>query len=229
MKRAKNRLIFISYRRADTDALAGRLRDRMLRSLRGWDIFVDVNSIPPGEDYKRIIDETLPRASVFVLLIGKQWLGPNGTRLHEPNDMVRYEIRLALAQGVRIVPVVVNQVRMPAAHELPDDVAALATRNASELRHTRFDDDFAHLVKTLTGSAPVDWNWDRGHVLSFVRHVALGMIAGAVLSVAALIAHFELTGESASDLLGETGATLLIPLCAILGGVTWRWAAARRA
>jgi hypothetical protein len=220
------RLIFISYRRADTDALAGRLKDRMTRALPDWDVFVDVDVIPPGEDFKRIVEERLSRASVFVPLIGERWLGAS-RRLHDPDDMVRHEIKFALTKGVRIVPVVVNQARMPSAQELPDDIAPLARRNAIELRHSRFDDDFVHLVRALTGSAPADGNWNPRHILLVARNALFGIISGMAVAIVTLVAHFELTGASASERLGYTGATLYIPLFAILGGALWSWVASR--
>ena len=196
--RIGKRLIFISYRRADTDALAGRLKDRMASALRDWDVFVDVDAIAPGVDFKRRIDETLPRASVFVPLIGEQWIGKHGERLRDPDDLVRYEIKLALAGGLRIVPVVVNGARMPSARDLPDDIAALASRNAIELRHSRFDDDFANLIRALTGRRGLSL-WHRHYLAGLVRHSVLGGFSGAALSIAALVAHFEMTGASASD------------------------------
>jgi TIR domain len=220
-------LIFISYRRADTDALAGRLRDRMGRAAPEWEVFVDVDAIPAGADFRQAIDGTLKRASVLVPLIGAQWLGPDRKRLHDPNDMVRYEIKLALGVGMRIVPVLVNDTRMPAAHDLPDDVARITGYNAVELRHSRFDDDFTNLVKVLTGAPPAGETRPARGVAALVRDAVLGALSGVVVSLLLLIVNHELTNTSAADRLGETGAALFIPLCAVLGGLIWHWLASR--
>jgi hypothetical protein len=50
---------------------------------------------------------------------------------------------------VRVIPVLVQGAEMPQADELPDDLAALARRNAFELRDTRWRDDVRSLIAAL--------------------------------------------------------------------------------
>jgi len=45
--------------------------------------------------------------------------------------------------------VLVQGATMPSADELPDDLAALARRNAFELRDTSWEDDLRHLTNVL--------------------------------------------------------------------------------
>jgi hypothetical protein len=46
--------IFISYRRSDSQATAGRIYDRLTREFGGHDVFMDVDHIPPGVDFRAV-------------------------------------------------------------------------------------------------------------------------------------------------------------------------------
>jgi hypothetical protein len=214
----KTRLAFISYRRSEADALAGRIKDRMRVELVGWETFMDVDSIEPGGNFRQIIDEALARSSVFVLLIGKSWLGGSASRIHDPEDFVRYEVASALSRNIRIIPVLVNDATMPTARDLPYDIAKLAERNAVVLRHTRFDDDFANLARAIADGPHVRTG-DVVSVFNTVRGIGSGALFGLALTISGLIVHFEATGKSASERVGEDGAALLIPACVVIGGV----------
>jgi hypothetical protein len=69
--------------------------------------------------------------------------------LTPPEDFVRLEIAAALRRNIAVIPVLVQGAAMPSKEELPPDLQALAWRNATELRHTRWDTDFAELAATL--------------------------------------------------------------------------------
>jgi hypothetical protein len=227
-KAGRKQSAFLSYRRSDTDALAGRLKDRLEASLPDWDIFMDVVSVEPGADFRHAIDERIARSAVVVALIGRRWAGDDGMRIHDPDDLVRHEVRLALMNGVRLIPVRVNDAQMPKARDLPDDIAALAQRNAVELRHSRFDDDFGNLAKAI-GGRELDFR-ARGRYLSAaaLRHGVWGALLGLGAALAALTLHFELTGRSMSDRIGDDGATLVIPVCVAVGTLVGYWRVARR-
>src|SRR5262249_9947128 len=98
-------LAFISYRRDEDAALAGRIRDRLQVESPDWTVFMDVAGIDAGANFREVIDTALARASVMIVLIGRRWLGPDNTRIHEDTDFVRYEIATALRLGTRIIPV----------------------------------------------------------------------------------------------------------------------------
>jgi hypothetical protein len=56
-----------------------------------------------------------------------------GRRLDDPRDLVRAEIRTAVDRGLDIIPVLVGGAAMPRPDQLPDELKALAARNACEL------------------------------------------------------------------------------------------------
>ncbi len=215
-------LLFISYRRDDTDAVAGRLRDRLLVALPDWEVFMDVDSIAPGDDFLAVIDRRVSGAALVLAVMGERWAGPQGKRILEPNDAVRREIAVALASGVRLLPVLVNGARMPAPASLPDDVASLASLNAIELRHTRFNDDFERLVQAISGVTPELRHAELSLRPRRLAGMIVGALGGAAAALAALVLHHEITGAAVSERLGDVGASIFIPALALLGALAGR-------
>jgi branched-chain amino acid transport system substrate-binding protein len=145
--------IFICYRRLDSAAYARSLRDDLRRRFGDHGVFMDLG-IAPGEDFVQHVEGAIASCAVLLVLIGREWLNVPGEdgrpRLDDHDDLVRLEIATALQRGVVVIPVLVRGARMPKAHELPAPLAALARRNALELRDdNRWDDDVARLVETL--------------------------------------------------------------------------------
>jgi TIR domain len=189
--------IFISYRRDDSEGQAGRLFEG-LKARFGQDrVFIDVAGIEPGRDFRRIIDEHVSSCDVLLALIGKNWLHAadkdRRRRLDSPEDFVRLEIAAALRRDISVIPVLVQGAAMPSKEELPPDLQALAWRNAAELRHTRWDADFAELAATLQSHSgyvgpsethpptrPLRWRWS---VLAALSLAVLAIGITAVLRV----------------------------------------------
>ena len=55
------RRIFVSYRRSDAAAHAGRLTDHVEARFGTGSVFLDVEAIGPGVDFARAIDEAIAR------------------------------------------------------------------------------------------------------------------------------------------------------------------------
>lgn len=151
--------VFISYRRADTAALAGRLADALARVPGVQAVFHDVDTIPLGRDFAEVIDERLADATHVLILIGPAWATMRGDdgrlRLHAEDDLVRHEVAQALRRpGCQAVPVLVDDTPMPRAEDLPPDLAALPRANAFTLRNSKFRADLAELLERLLGHAP---------------------------------------------------------------------------
>jgi DNA-binding beta-propeller fold protein YncE len=142
--------IFISYRREETDFAAGWLFER-LEGRFGAQVFQDVDSIEPGDDFAEVITAAVGSCDVLLVLIGDQWLtieGEDGRRrLDDPDDFVRLEIEAALARDIRVIPILVGKARLPRADELPPSLAKLVRRHAHELTSQAFDT--SRLLKVL--------------------------------------------------------------------------------
>jgi hypothetical protein len=145
--------VFISYRREDAAYPAGWLYDRLVAHFGERRVFKDVNSIPLGADFVEEINTAVGSCAALLAVIGNRWLTATGDdgqrRLDDPADFVRLEIEAALQRGVRVIPVLVDQARMPRAAELPASLEQLIRRQALELSHSRFTSDTSHLLEVL--------------------------------------------------------------------------------
>jgi hypothetical protein len=145
--------VFVSYRREDSAASAGRLGDRLAYEFVKDQVFMDVDSIPLGSDFvKRLADE-VQRCDVLLAVIGSQWNEirdeDGNRRLDDPNDFVRVEIRAALQRDIPVVPILLDGTKIPKATSLPEDIKSLALRRALELGHVSFQVDLDRLVEQL--------------------------------------------------------------------------------
>ncbi|HUS21508.1 MAG TPA: TIR domain-containing protein [Aeromicrobium sp.] len=140
---------FLSYRRSDSEGYAGRLRDALANRLGSDRVFMDVDTLQPGEDFQQTIAQAIRMSDVLLAIIGPTWLHATDEgghrRLDDPEDLVRREIELALIHGTTVIPVLVQGATMPAARALPPGIASLAEKNALVIGNT----DWAYKVEYL--------------------------------------------------------------------------------
>ncbi len=145
--------IFISYRRSDSEGEAGRLFDDLAGRLSEQAVFMDVDAIQPGRDFRKAIEESIRSCSVLLAMIGQQWLESSNElgqrRLDDENDYLRLEIASALERDIAVIPVLVRGARMPRPEQLPADIRDLAYRNCVELTHARWKSDLQVLIQAL--------------------------------------------------------------------------------
>ena len=145
--------IFISYRREDSGPYAGRLYDHLSAHFGAGRVFMDLDTIRPGDDFVQVISEKVAACDVLVALIGKQWVRAVNARGHrrldDPNDFVRIEIVSALNRKVRVIPALIEDATMPEAGELPKDIAPLTRRNAIEIKNSMFRQNVARLIQAI--------------------------------------------------------------------------------
>ena len=141
--------VFISYRRSDVPAHAGRIADQLRAHASQPTVFHDVAEILAGDLWRERIDKALAQSEVMLVVIGPGWLvtapGAAQPRLFEPDDVVAYEIEAALKKGIRVVPLRVGGATLPTQPQLPPSLADLLRSNAFELR----DDAFARDLRAL--------------------------------------------------------------------------------
>jgi len=126
--------IVISYRRADTLGIAGRIFDK-LRTRYGDTVFMDVSSNRPGRDFRKQINKALQQCDLVVAVIGPRWTG--GSRRHtqitDPLDPIRLELETALQLDIPIVPVLVDGAEMPTPSDLPKALKDLSFIHAASV------------------------------------------------------------------------------------------------
>ena len=191
--------IFISYRREDCPAHAGRICDRLRQQFGKNAVFMDVDTIMPGTDFVEFIGDAVASCDALIALIGDDWLEctdrEGRRRLDDEKDFVRIEIEAALEKHTTIIPVLVENASMPSADALPHSLAPLARYQALELSDQRWSYDVNRLVETLedkvfrrrgSPSTPMPRRWWRRQaalVKVLVPVAAVGLLAALMVVV----------------------------------------------
>lgn len=159
--------IVISYRRADTGPIVGRIFDWLVDRYGSESVFVDVDNIPYGVDFRGHIHEILLRSDVLIAAIGADWLGRTGagqSRMQAETDPVRIEIETALQRKIAIIPVLIDGATMPEQHELPATFGDFAFLNAPAVSSGR---DFrAHMERLIAAIDQISVDDNPGHAFS---------------------------------------------------------------
>jgi TIR domain len=180
--------VFLSYRRDDTGGRAGRLFDVFVSRFGARNVFQDVNAVAPGLDFHAQIEAAIAASDAVLVVIGPGWDGgvdhEGRRRIDQPDDLVRQEVSKALTTGARVVPVLVDGATLPAAGDLPDDVASLVLRQAVTLRDASWSADVQELIRRLEddGRHPAD---RRRWLITLV----VGLVALATVVTVAVIAR----------------------------------------
>ncbi len=145
--------IILSYRRSDSDAIAGRIRDKLVSHYGDDFVFMDIDSIPFGLDFREHVKTALLENDILIAVIGPRWIGPNTSgrsRINEETDPVRIEVETALQRNIPVVPVLVGGADMPSPAELPDGLKDLAFRNAAQIDAGRdFHQHMDRLIRSM--------------------------------------------------------------------------------
>src|SRR5580704_2124312 len=145
--------IFLCYRREDTSGYAGRLFDALVARFGEASVFMDIDTIAPGQDFVQVIEAALVDCEIVLVLIGPNWLSARDKRkrrrLDNPADFVRMEIEGALSRGLRVLPVLMGGAEVPSSRELPASLAALTRRHAFEISDRRWRYDVQALLAAL--------------------------------------------------------------------------------
>ena len=122
--------IFLSYRRQDSAGAAGRIYDRLRTQFGADNVFVDIDSIPYGLDFRvkiaSAVDE-VRRVAGNGVIPGATGRGEYQSRLvGDPGDFVRIEIEAALERKLPVIPILIDHATMPRESDLPSSLAPLA-------------------------------------------------------------------------------------------------------
>ena len=167
--------VFISYRRADTLGIAGRISDRLKKRLGTKNVFFDVDDIRAATRWRETLAERVGACNALVALIGKNWnpiSGIESRRLDDPDDTLRIEIETAIERSITVVPVLVGGATLPGAENLPDSLKQLPEWQSLDVTESRFEYDIERLIRAL----PTSRRW--GGVRLWVATV---FVAGTLL------------------------------------------------
>jgi hypothetical protein len=145
--------IFINYRHGDEAGFTQALYQRLENEFTAVDLFMDVEGhIRPGDNFVDVISAQVAAADVFLVVIGPRWSDLLAARMGDTNDFVVVEIKTALGQGKRVIPVLVGGATMPRSESVPESIRELVLRQAVGLRSDRFKADCQGLVTALKES-----------------------------------------------------------------------------
>jgi hypothetical protein len=155
--------VFISFRSGDEPYGALLIQTVLAQRLGADRVFRSSDAIAPGDDYVHALVTAVRSSEIVLVVIGCRWLAPvdpAGRRaIDSPDDWVYRELAIAFAAGRRVVPVLLGAApRMPAEHELPPRIGALARCQYRRLSHRQFwadigllESDLIRLVPSLGG------------------------------------------------------------------------------
>jgi len=197
--------IAISYRRADSQAIVGRIFDRLCLRFGRQSIFLDIDHIAVGADFRTEIGAALSASAVLLVVVGRKWVGPvaeGHTRIDDPHDWMRIEVETALRQQLPIIPVLVDGAQMPAAADLPPPLREFAYRNAAVVDSGQnFEAHIERLIRSIDSIVSKTLNaahnppqaaaskqvshWDkrltRASIMIIGMFIALGAVVGGTI------------------------------------------------
>ena len=145
--------IILSYRRDDTGSIAGRIFDRLVGHYGSDQVFMDIDSIPFGLDFREHIQESLKRCDVLLAIVGRNWAAPDqkgGLRINDESDWVRIEVEAALAKKIPVIPVLIDGAELPSPASLPEGLRNLVFRQAAPVDSGRdFHPHMDRLIKAM--------------------------------------------------------------------------------
>ena len=153
--------IFVSYRRADSTYLVGRIKDRLEAAFGRQSVFRDLDDIPAGVDFRTVLEKETGECKVMLVVIGPEWAritdASGNKRLFDPNDFTRIEVETGLKRLGRdsavVIPVLVMNAQMPSTNDLPESLNQLAFQNAISIRNDPdFDNDINRLIRDIRRS-----------------------------------------------------------------------------
>ena len=153
--------VFLSYRREDSRAHTVRLSKHLaLRFGRGL-VFRDEEDIKPGSKWHKDIMNAITACDAFLLMIGTNWLDVKNSagqrRLDDPEDVLLNEILHAFKHDRTVIPVLLNEAKMPPCAGLPEAIKGIRDRQYVRLRDAEWADDVAFLLSHLQALIVVEW------------------------------------------------------------------------
>lgn len=125
--------IFISYRSKDSYDSAPLIYERLVQDFGRATVFLDKGTLRAGDDFEREVWPALLESTLFIIVIGPDWLGEDKQtgkrRIDDPGDFPRREVRIALERHRKgdmvILPVTIKGTEHQQL-DLPEDISGLA-------------------------------------------------------------------------------------------------------
>jgi len=211
--------VFLSYRREDSGGYAGRIQDQLAQALGSDILFMDVDAVPLGANFVRVLHDEVAKCDVLLAVIGRNWIDARdehgNRRLENPNDFVRVEIGAALQRNIPVVPILVDGATIPAVSQLPKELEELSFRNGIDVRLASFHNDVSRLIQGLKTQLNIDIK-RRQEISSIVFFCAIG---GGLLYIPFAVLFFLVWNLATVDRVSLMLSTILWMGCSAAAGV----------
>ncbi len=152
--------LFISYRPSDSYQITRKIYDELLTEYNINIVFTDVNSIPFGSDFRKVIDQSVAECEACLIIIDQTCLNAAdeyGTRcVDNQTDSVRLELESTLQRSIPIIPILVNDASMPDPNQLPLTIQAIAFYKSIVIRTDQnFYEDTNQLVSVINAMTEI--------------------------------------------------------------------------
>ena len=145
--------IFISYRRLDSAIFSQWLATQLQAAYGLGSVFIDTETIRDADAWSAKISSSLNTASVFIVVIGKDWLSIKDEferrRIDLPDDWVRREMETALQAGKIIIPLLIEGAALPSREALPPSLLPLLEIQARRIGSMHMASDIFELVEDI--------------------------------------------------------------------------------
>jgi hypothetical protein len=146
--------IYISYRRSDNAAVAGRIADRLSQVLGRANVSTDFDDPPAGTRFVTHVENALRTVDVVLVIVGERWGTSTNhygfSELFDTGDFIRLEIEAVLRLNKIVIPVLVNTAALPVSANLPATLAPLLDKQAVRVRNgADFEADINALIAQL--------------------------------------------------------------------------------
>jgi|GEM_PF-6553298 len=141
--------IFVSYRRIDSQERAHRIADWITQKYGKRNVFIDIDQIPGGADFAKVITSSIEDADVVLIIIGDKWVSEFNRR-NPITDFVYIEVSHALRSDKLVIPVLLNQNIPLASASLPSPIGDINKLNYMYVRSgTDFHADMQRIQRVI--------------------------------------------------------------------------------
>ena len=194
--------VFVSYRRRDSAAEASLLTALLRQRFGRGRIFLDTAAIEPGEIWPERLLEAVRSSDVVLAVMGASYAsvtreGSQVPSIFEHRDWVRLELTEAIRSRKRIVPVLVNDARLPDPSEVPEDLHPVLDCQAFRFRVENAESDADTLGDFVAPTVKLSWEkFDHAianlaHKLSLDVDVFVGVGVGGTIVAATLAGNLS--------------------------------------
>jgi hypothetical protein len=145
--------VFISYRRSDAPAAAGRIAHDLEEHFGQRRVFLDIQDIAPSQAWDQSIEGAIANCKAGVIVIGRRWLAVEPAagrpRLFGDDDVVRREINQLIMEKKAVFPVLVEGATLPEVSELPEDLRSLLRFQATAIDNAGWQVTMKRLVRQV--------------------------------------------------------------------------------